>query len=509
MTMGCDVCDSPLGGGFGGGGAGASTWQQHVADFSDPHRTLELVAGLIPRVTVGSAAPSSVEGCKAGDWHVDLTSGNLWSCLPAAGETVEWKKVADRSPAAIDLTGYATRAMLADYATKAFVAETYVSKASVAGYNFVTQASLAAQIAPFATQAYVANAISAGGFITQSQADTRYVLAGDAAEYEYLTRSQIEEILEGYLDTSTAASTYLTVEAADAPNGFLRKNASLPYVTPAALTAALADYALTSSLSGFLTQNAADARYVQAGTGTGAAVTVGAMNAALSAYLRTADAASTLNLSTYLTIAAADASDGFVRKANFASMASAANLVTASALNTALASYVSQTNVTSIVNTAVAAVAETFATAEDLADLAASIAVESGNGTALAVLELESSSYRPAARSNNLVVLTGSTTAIPLLMPVRSEGAARDFILTVAFDRGTSMWGGQSFTVEPATRTSETVQCRFFSAEPGVFTVTASSLDLDSQMVVFGFTELADGKFLVTRKIVTDLAAGV
>ena len=245
-----------------------------------------------------------------------------------------------------------------------------------------------------------------------------------------------------------------------------------------------------------------------AGTGTGAAVTVGALNAALAAYLPAETAASTLGLSAYLTIAAADANDGFVRKANFASMAASANLITAAALSTALASYVSQANVESIVNAKVAAVADTFATAEDLADLASSIAIEQGAGTALVVLAPESGSYRPAARSNNLVVLSGDMDEIPLLMPVRSEGAARDFILTVMFDTGTSMWSESSFEVVPATRSSETTQCTFYSATPGALEVDATSMDLSSQMVVFGFTELADGRFLVSRKVVTSLVAG-
>jgi hypothetical protein len=92
-------------------------------------------------------------------------------------------------------------------------------------------------------------------------------------------------------------------------------------------------------------------------------------------------------------------------------------------------------------------------------------------------------------------------------MPVRSQGAARDFILTVAFDRGTSMWTETAFEVLPETRQSETVQCRFYSATDDVFEADASLFDLDSQMVVFGFTEVADGRFLVSRKVVTEQGA--
>ena len=49
----CDVCGSPLSAGVEPG-----TWQSHVADFNDPHRTLELVRGVVPRLSVGSAADS-------------------------------------------------------------------------------------------------------------------------------------------------------------------------------------------------------------------------------------------------------------------------------------------------------------------------------------------------------------------------------------------------------------------------------------------------------------------
>ena len=499
----CDVCGSPLSAGAGGG---AGSWQNHVADFNDPHRTLELVRALLPGLSVGSAAPSSTDGAKAKDWFVDLTSGSLWACLTQQDGSLAWTKVADKSPSAQDLSAYATRAMLADYATVASLSG-YLRPTDLSGYNFITQSALAAALSPLASKTYVATAISAGGFLTQAAADERYVLAGDAAEYEYITQTQLTTALASYLSTSAAASTYLTAAAADAPDGFLRKNASLPYVTPAQLSTALAGYALTTSLSGFITQTAADARYVQAGTGTGAVVTVGTLNSALASYLRTADAASTLNLSGYLTVSAADASGGFVRKADFPTLASSAGLVTSSALSTALAAYVTQANVESVVDAKVAAVAANFATAEDLADLASSIAIEQGNGTALTVLELDGGQYKPTARSNNLVVLTGSAASVPVLVPVRSQGAARDFILTVAFDRGTSMWTGTSFTVAPSTRQSETVQNRFFSATPGVFTVDASLFDLDSQMVVFGFTEVADGRFLVSRKIVTELGA--
>ena len=41
----CDVCGSPLSAGAGGG---AGSWQSHVSDFNDPHRTMELVARELP-----------------------------------------------------------------------------------------------------------------------------------------------------------------------------------------------------------------------------------------------------------------------------------------------------------------------------------------------------------------------------------------------------------------------------------------------------------------------------
>ena len=598
----CDVCGSPLSSGSGGGAVPA--WQAHLADFSDPHRTLDLVRGLIPRLTVGSASPDSTDDAKSGDWFVDLMAGTLWSCIPAQNGSLAWTKVADKSPSAQDLSAYATRAMLADYATAASLSG-YLRPSDLSGYNFVTQSVLADALAPYATAAYVDGAVAGAPFLTRAAADARYVLAGTSAEYEYVTRTQLNAALGSYLESSVAAATYLTVQAADAADGFLRKSAPLPYVTPAQLTTRLAGYALTSSLSGFLTQTAADARYVQAGTGTGAAVTVGALNSALGSYLRTADAASTLGLSSYLTITVADGSSGFVRRTDFASRASAAGLVTSSqlanaladyalasslsgfltqsaadaryaragtgvdavvtagvlstalssylrtadaastlvlsyyltvaaaddpttgflrkadfatkataaglvfssALNATLESYVTRTSVASIVDAKIAEVAETFATAEDLADLASSIAIEQGNGTALTVLEPDGGQYKPTARSNNLVVLTGSADEIPVLVPVRSRGAARDFILTVAFDRGTSMWTGTSFEVVPSTRQTETVQNRFFSATADVFEVDASLFDLDHQMVVFGFTEVADGRFLVSRKVVTEQGA--
>ena len=85
----CDVCGSPLSAGAGGG---AGSWQSHVADFNDPHRTLELVRALLPGLSVGSAAPSSTDGAKAKDWFVDLTSGSLWACLTQQDGSLAWTK---------------------------------------------------------------------------------------------------------------------------------------------------------------------------------------------------------------------------------------------------------------------------------------------------------------------------------------------------------------------------------------------------------------------------------
>jgi hypothetical protein len=93
----CDVCGSPLSAGAGGG---AGSWQSHVADFNDPHRTLELVRAILPGVSFGSAAPSSTDGAKSGDWFVDLMAGTLWLCLTRQGGGLEWTAVADRSPTA-------------------------------------------------------------------------------------------------------------------------------------------------------------------------------------------------------------------------------------------------------------------------------------------------------------------------------------------------------------------------------------------------------------------------
>ena len=163
----CDVCGSPLSAGAGGG---AGSWQSHVSDFNDPHRTMELVARELPALSVGSAPPSSTDGAKARDWFVDLAAGTLWVCLPAQGGGLEWTAVADRSPTAQDLSGYATRAMLADYATVASLSG-YLRPSDLSGYNFITQSALATALSPLASKTYVATAISAGGFLTQAAAD--------------------------------------------------------------------------------------------------------------------------------------------------------------------------------------------------------------------------------------------------------------------------------------------------------------------------------------------------
>lgn len=495
----CDVCDSPIGSGFGQPG---QTWLEHVADHNDPHRTMDLVRRVLPRLSTGSVPPTSVDDAKDGDWFADTAAHTLWACTMAADGSLVWRLVASSPGPGQDLSGYATVQMLSEYARTEALSD-YVRTSALPGLNYVTQSSLASALASYATKTYLAESLSSSGFITQTQADGRYMAVGSLDTSSFVTEQALSQALGEYLTADSASGTYISLAFADGPDGYVRKGTSLPYLTQGQLESALSGYARSSDLSGFVTKAQADARYVLAGSGTSVPVSVSDLNAALSAYMKTADAPSVLALSTYLKTSDADGPDGFLRKTDVKYAVSAAGFVTSSTLSATLAGYVTGTSLNSAVSGAVATLSETFATKRDLSDLAAGISIQAGTGTVLAELVPDADGVKPVARSNVHVVLTGQVSEIRVVLPLKSEGAARDFILSVSFDRGLSMWGGTSFTVVPAARQSETVPNSFYSVTDSVFDVDAAEMDLDSQMVVFGFTEIAPSRFLVTRKTVT------
>lgn len=495
----CDVCDSPIGSGFG---QPSQTWQEHVADHNDPHRTMDMVRRVLPRLSTGVVPPTSVDDAREGDWFVDTAANTLWACTVTATGSLVWRLVASSPRPEQDLSGYATVQMLSEYAKTEALSD-YVRVSALPGLNYVTQSSLASALASYATKTYLTEHLSSYGFITQDQADGRYMTVGSLDTSSFVTSQALSQALEGYLTVASAAGTYVSLSFADGPDGYVRKGTSLPYLTPGQLESALSGYARSSDITGFVTQAQADARYVLAGSGTSVPVSVSDLNTALSAYMKTADAPSVLALSTYLKISEADGQDGFLRKAAVSAAVSSAGFVSSSALSAALAGYVTSTSLNSAVSGAVATLSETFATKRDLSDLAAGISIQAGTGTVLAELVPDADGVKPVARSNGHVVLTGQVSEIRVVLPLKSEGAARDFILSVSFDRGLSMWGGTSFTVVPVTRQSETIPNSFYSVTDSVFDVDTAEMDLDSQMVVFGFTEVAPSRFLVTRKTAT------
>lgn len=492
--------ECPECGARGGMNPAGGTWLDHVSDHADPHKTLDLVRKELPVVTTGNVPPSTSDGRKSGDWHVDVMSKAVWFCLQTGSDAPTWVKVSDLSTGSVDLSGYATKAELSAYVKTADL-DLYLRKSDLSGYNFVTPNVLGNALSGYASKEYVASSLSAAGFLTQAQADLLYASA--ASFGSYVTSAALSAALAPYLKSSVASSAYVTKVFADSDEGYVKKGDALPYVDEARLAAVLSGYARSTALSGFLTRAAADGLYAPAGSGQYAYVTVGGLADALSGYLKISGAGESLSLSQYLKTSDADSPDGFLRKRSFATAASSAGLVTSQALSAALSVYVTTSSLSGVAAAVASELSETFATKKDLSDLAAGIAIQSGNGTVLSELVPDADGVKPVARSNGHVVLTGQVSEIRVVLPLKSEGAARDFILSVSFDRGTSMWGGTSFTVVPVTRQSETVPNSFYSVTDSVFDVDATEMDLDSQMVVFGFTEVAPSRFLVTRKTVT------
>lgn len=498
----CETCGAEVSQMGSGGPTPPDPFIQHLQDFNDPHRTLDLVAKKYYGVTAPVVDPTTY---RPGDWYFNLDNGNGY-VFKVTNDGYEWRIVISPTHVDIDLTQYATKAWVeAGFVSTSYASEHFLTQVSLS--NYVTAASMASALASYATQQYVATAIASSGHMTMVEADLRYMRAA-SEEDQFVSRSQLTTALAAYtpsvnLATYLQLSSYLTIAAADAADGFARKSAleQLNFVTPAALSSALSSYATQAWVGnlGYLTQTIADQRYLQVPAVP--YITAGYVTNALAAYTPSANLAAYLNLSSFLTIAAADGPDGFIRK----NQAGSLNYVTQTQLQETVAGLVSQSSLPAvkqqIASQVLADVSRDYATKADVEAI-----VVSQGANIIYRPEIEGGKYVLRDRANNVITLEGTSTVVPVRLPPRAAGVSRDFLVVIDFSSdGMSAWAETSFTVEVYQITGELPLRKLFAAEPGVLTTDVSSYIAANTRVILGFTETSDCEFMVTRKVVSDL----
>lgn len=517
----CDICGSPMraGGSGGGGGDVAAILAAHLADFGDPHRTLPQA----PKSYYGLADPVvDSSAYRPGDFYFDLSSGRGYSFrMTAAADgddpaVYEWARIITPYTGTIDLSAYLLSSVASStYVTKEYAAAHYLTSASLDGY--VTSGSLSSTLANYVTLTALTAALSSSGYITQAFADSRYQRVASAGDV-FVSQSDLETALADYtptadLATALSLANYLTITAADSNAGFIRKSAISTYlsgyVTSAALAAALAGYVTPGYLSanGYLTQALGDARYVQLPNSSEYALK-SYIDSKLAEYKKTSELATYLGLANYLTKAEAAGDSGYIPKSSAGSL----DYATQAWVTGQLANYVMTSGLSAVqaaIQTAVVNYAATqFVTRSDFEDAIGNIATSSG---AYGLASFRFNGTDPVEvrdRHNNFVVMTGSGHALPILLPVKVFGVSRDFLVVVKPETGAGMWGGGALSVTMAARVGELPVPVYVSADGSAPEIDATGhSDLGALRLLFAFTEVAEGEFMVSTR--TLMVAGI
>jgi len=484
--------------------AGSSTpYDQHLTDYSDPHRTLDLV----PHKHFGIGTPVvDAQTYRTGDWYFDTQTQNGYVFWPKNPSGYEWKLVFSPTNVTVDLTPYLQKTEAAStYVTSAYATANFLTQSSLS--NYVTSSALTAALASYATQQYVSTAISSSGHMTQAEADLRYMRLASHGD-QYVTQTALNTALASYTTTANLAtaiglSAYLTVADADSNSGFVRKSyiSQLNFVSPEQLTSALEPYATKTYVSslGYLTQAVADQRYLQIPATPYA--TQAYVTGLLASYTPTSGLAAAIGLSSYLTISAADATDGFLRKSAAASLPFASQ----SWVTSQLASYVSTSSLPSVKSQIEASVnagiSSTYATKAELQQ-----AIVSQGSNIIYTPSVEGGKYVLRDRANNCIVVTGSTSSVQIQLPPKVVGAARDFLVILSFaTSGADAWSVTSLDVSVSQQTSEIPARKIYAAESNILHLDMSSYIVGNARAIFGFSEIGQCEFMVTKKVLSDL----
>lgn len=415
--------------------------------------------------------------------------------------------------------------VLQSYLTTSAASELYLSK-SDASSTYLRTSDIPSAMSAYVLESSMAERLAP--YVTQTSADARYAPASLA--YSAITQSQLASALSSYVTSSGLAHELLSyLTKASASETYLSKSeASSNYLRIDGIPSAMSAYVLESSMAGrlapYITQTAADARYALASTIANLVteqelaaalvpyVTKTFLSAALAPYITSAAAAQAFVTPAYLE------SSGYLRTgssffSNFVTRASGPfdlDVVLAAWAINSISSEESRPVQSRTVRTAIDQVNERH---DALAATVASLVITGGNADML--LNITQTSQHSVSGTNlKHLVLTDNATnwissgdAKTLLgdgyhinfeFPGRRAlGVARDFLFCVTFD-GSDV-GQVSFDIRSIVlRGSGAVKPHLISYAKDPFTLNGI---VYGSTVIWAFTEYAEGKFAVTRKV--------
>ena len=143
----CETCGAEVSQIGSGGPTPPDPFIQHLQDFNDPHRTLDLVAKKYYGVTAPVVDPTTY---RPGDWYFTLDNGH-GHVFKVPNDGFEWRLVISPTHVDIDLTQYATKAWVeTGFVSTSYASEHFLTQESLS--NYVTAASMASVFFSYVTQ---------------------------------------------------------------------------------------------------------------------------------------------------------------------------------------------------------------------------------------------------------------------------------------------------------------------------------------------------------------------
>lgn len=370
--------------------------------------------------------------------------------------------------------------VLAAYLTSASAATTYLTK-ELAASTYVTQLALSAALAPYATSDSLPSVLAA--YLSKSEAAQLYVSKQEASD-TYLKVADIPARLSSYVTASSLAMTlasYYTKAAADA--AFAKPSDLVQFVTDATVRGYLANYASVEYLNG-----------------------------RLASYLTAAAARQT-----YLTPSALGSYGFLTRESEFfntfvyrpSGETDIDKILSAWLLQSVSDDATRPTSGRAVFNRFTQSDARVDALSQTVADLVITggnsdrllnitqTALHPVSGTNLKHLMLTDNATNWIAASNAMTLLSDGYHINFEIPARRAIGVARDFLLCITFDG--SEVGQVPFDIRSVVIVGvDAVKPYLVSYVQDPFTLNGI---VYGSTVIWAFTEYAEGKFAVTRKV--------
>lgn len=370
--------------------------------------------------------------------------------------------------------------VLASYLTSASAETTYLTK-ELAASTYVTQLALSTALAPYATSASLPAVLAP--YLPKSEAAQLYVSKQEASD-TYLKVADIPTRLSSYVTESSlsaALTSYYTKAAADVT--FAKPSDLTQFVTDATVRGYLANYAsveyLNGRLASYLTAAAAQQTYLTpSALGSYGFLTRDSDFFSTFVYRPSGETDIDKILSAWLLQSVSD---------NSARPTSGQAVFNRFAQSDARVDALSQT---------VAGLVITGGNADRLLDITQT-AQHTVSGANLKHLMLTDNATNWIAASNAMTLLNDGYHINFETPERRAIGVARDFLLCITFDG--SEVGQVPFDIRSIVlRGSGAVKPYLVSYVQDPFTLNGI---VYGSTVIWAFTEYADGKFAVTRKV--------